>query len=72
LNGSTTAAPRDGEQLAEGPVEVRAVELVDDEPPPGLDGLDEEAGSEDEPSAVGWRPPIVSKVVHSLVAVVGR
>jgi hypothetical protein len=24
------------------------------------------------PSAVGWKPPIVSNVVHSVVAVVGR
>ena len=37
-------AGQHGEELAEGAVEVRAVELVDDEPAAGLDGLDEQAG----------------------------
>ena len=41
-------AGQDGEQLAEGPVEVGPVELVDDEPLAGLDRLDEEAGPEDQ------------------------
>ena len=29
-------------------------------------------GRKMKPSAVGWKPPMVSKVVHSDVAVVGR
>ncbi len=66
-------ARQDGEELAEGAVEVRPVELVDHEPAAGLDRLDEQAGPEDE--ALGrwagsrrWSRRSSTRVV----AVVGR
>ena len=46
-------AGQHGEELAEGPVEVRAVQLVDHEPAAALDGVDEQAGAVDQ--AVGRR-----------------
>ncbi len=46
-------AGQHGEQLAEGAVEVRPVELVDHEPLPGLDRLDEQPGPVDEPLGRG-------------------
>ena len=66
-------ARQHGEQLAEGAVEVRPVELVDHEPAAATRWPRRTCpGRKMRPSAVGWKPPIVSNVVHSVVAVVGR
>jgi len=49
LEGEHHGLPRQhGEQLSEGSVEVRSVQLVDHEPTAALDGVDEHAGPEDE------------------------
>ena len=79
-------AGQHGEQLAEGAVEVRPVELVDHEPLTGLDRLDEQARTVDEPLGCGLeatdgleRRPLggrrgreVAGAEHRLFAHVGR